>query len=79
MELVSCAIIAEEKRLAELPDAIKELEREKQSHARQALKLHRSTSDVPGSAVEDQQVIDTADQIHLRAKVSRHFWDSCNK
>ena len=67
MELVGQAITAEEKKLADLPATIQYLEREKQTHVREALKLHRSSSNVPGSATEDQQTIDMANQIRLRA------------
>ncbi|XP_072151288.1 uncharacterized protein [Setaria viridis] len=67
MEQVTKAISAEEKRLQELPSVIADLTRERQRLAHEALKLHRSASEVPGSADEDQRVLDSADQIRRRA------------
>jgi len=67
MEQVTKAISAEEKRLQDLPSVIADLKRERQHLAHEALKLHRSASEVPGSADEDQRVLDSADQIRRRA------------
>ncbi|MCQ8064038.1 hypothetical protein NP303_25080 [Salmonella enterica] len=67
MEQVTKAISAEENRLQELPSAIADLTRERQRFAHEALRLHRSASEVPGSAEEDQRVLDSADQIRRRA------------
>ena len=67
MEQVTKAISAEESKLQELPSVIADLTRERQRFAHEALRLHRSTSEVPGSAEEDQRVLDSADQIRRRA------------
>ena len=67
MEQVTKAISAEESRLQELPSAIADLTRERQRLAQEALRLHRTASEVPGSAEEDQRVLDSADQIRRRA------------
>ena len=67
MEQVTKAISAEEKRLQELPSVIADLKRERQHLAHEALKLHHNASEVPGSADEDQRVLDSADQIRRRA------------
>ena len=67
MEQVTKAIDAEEKRLQELPSVIADLKQERQHLAHEALKLHRSVSEVPGSADDDQRILDSADQIRRRA------------
>nr|TKW02840.1 hypothetical protein SEVIR_7G035658v2 [Setaria viridis] len=67
MEQVTREITAEEKRLQELPSVIADLKRERQHLAHEALKLHRHMSEVPGSAEDDQRVLDSADQIRRRA------------
>nr|TKW32194.1 hypothetical protein SEVIR_2G154350v2 [Setaria viridis] len=67
MEQVTKAISAKEKRLQELPFVIADLKRERRHLAHEALKLHRSASEVPGSADEDQRVLDSADQIRRQA------------
>ena len=67
MEQVTKAIDAEEKRLQELPSVIADLKWERQHLAHEALKLHRHMSEVPGSAEDDQRVLDSADQIRRRA------------
>nr|TKW33785.1 hypothetical protein SEVIR_2G262350v2 [Setaria viridis] len=67
MEQVTKEITAEEKRLQDLPSVIADLKRERQHLAHEALKLHRHMSEVPGSAGDDQRVLDSADQIRRRA------------
>nr|TKW21227.1 hypothetical protein SEVIR_4G174000v2 [Setaria viridis] len=67
MEQVTKAISAEEDKLQELPSAIADLTRERPRFAQEALRLHRNASEVPGSAEEDQRVLDSADQIRRRA------------
>ncbi|XP_072146303.1 uncharacterized protein [Setaria viridis] len=65
MELVVKAITAEEKKLEDLPTVIVDLKQERQSLAHEAIRLHRNTPKVPGSADDDQRVLDAADQVRL--------------
>ncbi|RLM78240.1 hypothetical protein C2845_PM12G13270 [Panicum miliaceum] len=67
MELVTKAIAAEEKRLQDLPSVIAELKQERHNLAREAIKIHRHMPEVPGSADDDQRIVDSADQIRQRA------------
>ena len=67
MEQVTKAISAEEKKLQDLPSVIAELKQERHNLAREAIKLHRHIPEVPGSADDDQRVLDSADQIRQRA------------
>ena len=60
--------------LSQIPSAITRLEEEKQKHARQAFQLHRSLWPIPGSSVDDNQVIENVDQIHLR--VIKVIWEA---
>jgi len=67
MEQVTKDIAAEEKRLQELPSVIAELKQERQNLAREAIRLHCHMPEIPGSADDDQRVLDSADQIRQRA------------
>jgi len=53
--------------LARIQPTIIRLEREKQEQARQAYQLHKSMQPIPGSASDDNKVIQKADKICLRA------------
>ena len=53
--------------LAQIQPTIVRLEREKQEQARQAYQLHKSMQPIPGSASDDNKVIQKADKICLRA------------
>ena len=53
--------------LSQIPPAIAKLEEDKQKHARQAYQLHKSLRPIPGSLVDNNQVIENIDQIRLRA------------
>nr|TKW28707.1 hypothetical protein SEVIR_3G346250v2 [Setaria viridis] len=66
MEQVTKEIAIEEKRLQDLPSVIAELKQERQSLAHEAIKLHRYTPEVPGSANDDQRTLDSADQVRQR-------------
>ncbi|RLM80693.1 hypothetical protein C2845_PM12G13360 [Panicum miliaceum] len=70
MEQITKEIAAEEKKLQELPSIISELKQERQHLARETIRLRRRVSEVPGSADDDQRVLDSADQIRRRAIVA---------
>ena len=53
--------------LSKIPPAIAKLEEDKQKHACQAYQLHKSLWLISGSSVDNNQVIENIDQIHLRA------------
>ena len=67
MEQVTKDIAAEEKRLQELPSVVAWLKQERQNLAREAIRLHRHMPEIPGSADDDQRVLDSADQIRQQA------------
>ncbi|RLN33801.1 hypothetical protein C2845_PM03G37150 [Panicum miliaceum] len=67
MEQVTKDIAAEEKRLQKLPSVIAGLKQERQNLAREGIRLHRHMPEIPGSADDDQRVLDSADQIRQRA------------
>ena len=52
--------------LSQIQSAIARLEGEKQEQARQAYQLHKSLQPIPGSADDDNRVIQEADEIRLR-------------
>ena len=64
---VNQAIDTADHDLSQIPSAITRLEEEKQKHARQAYQLHKSLRLIPGSSSDDNQVIESVDQIRLRA------------
>ncbi|RLN31065.1 uncharacterized protein C2845_PM05G19700 [Panicum miliaceum] len=66
MEQVTKDIAAEEKKLQELPSVIAGLKQERQNLACEAIRLRHHISEVPGSANDDQRVLDSADQIRQR-------------
>ena len=53
--------------LSQIPLAITRLEGERQKHARQAYQLHKSLQPIPGSSEDDNQAIESVDQLRLRA------------
>jgi len=61
------AITAEEKKLEDLLTVIADLKEERQSLTHEAIFLHCNVPEIPGSADDDQRVLDAADQVHLRA------------
>ncbi|RLN28215.1 hypothetical protein C2845_PM05G16890 [Panicum miliaceum] len=67
MEQITKDIAAEEKKLQELSSVITGLKQERQNLAREAIRLRRHMSEVPGSADDDQRVLDSAEQIKQRA------------
>nr|TKW15445.1 hypothetical protein SEVIR_5G237000v2 [Setaria viridis] len=67
MEQVVKEIAIEEQKLQDLPSVIADLKQERQHLAHEALRLHRHMPEVPGSAEDDQRVLDSADQIRRRA------------
>ena len=67
MEQITKDIAAEEKKLQELPSIISEQKQERQHLARETIRLRRHMSEVPGSADDDQRVLDSADQIKRQA------------
>jgi predicted nuclease with TOPRIM domain len=64
---VNQAIDTADHDLSQIPSAITRLEGEKQKHARQAYQLHKSLQQIPSSSESDNQVIQEANQIRLRA------------
>jgi chromosome segregation ATPase len=52
---------------SQLPDAIKDLQQERDTHARKALLMKKKLKPVEGSADEDTKEIEEAIQIRLRA------------
>ena len=64
---VNQAIDTADHDLSQIPSAITRLEGEKQKHARRAYQLHKSLQQIPGSSESDNQVIQEANQIRLRA------------
>lgn len=67
MERVTKEIAIEEKKLQDLPSVIADLKQERQHLAHKAIRLHRQMPEVPGSADDDQRVLDSADQVRQRA------------
>ena len=61
------AIAEEEEKLLNLPETIANLEAEKNTHAREAYRLHKRMKPIPGTADADAQEIADVDQIRLRA------------
>jgi len=51
----------------QLPETIKHLEQERNTHGRKALQLKKKLKPIEGSADEDVKEIEAADQIRLRA------------
>ena len=64
---VNQAIDTVDNDLSQIPSTITRLEGEKQEHACRAYQLHKSLQQIPGSSESDNQVIQEADQIRLRA------------
>ena len=64
---VNQAIYTADHDLSQIPPAITRLQEDKQKYARQAYQLHRSLRPISGSSVDNNQVIENIDQIHLRA------------
>ena len=67
MEQVTKAIAVKEKRLQDLPSVIAELKQERHNLVHEAIKIHRRMPEVPGSADDDQKILDSADQVRQRA------------
>ena len=63
---VNQAIYIADHDLSQIPPAIAKLEEDKQKHARQAYQRHKSLRPISGSSVDNNQVIENIDQIHLR-------------
>ena len=57
----------EEKKLADLPSVIKEMENRRTALAKEAVKLHKKLQPIPGPAEADEQTIEAADQVRRRA------------
>ena len=62
---VNQAIYTTDHDLSQIPPAIAKHEEDKQKH-RQAYQLHKSLRPIFGSSVDNNQVIENIDQIHLR-------------
>lgn len=60
MEQVMKAIAAEEKRLHDLPAIIANLKQQRQNLAYEAIRLHRSMPEIPGSADDHQRSLYSA-------------------
>ena len=63
---VNQAIDTADHDLTQIPPVIARLEEDKQKYARQAYQLHKSLWPIPGSSVDDNQVIENVDHIRLR-------------
>ena len=64
---VNQAINTADHDLSKIPPAIAKLEEDKQKYARQAYQLHKSLRPIPGSSVDNNQVIKNIDKIRLSA------------
>ena len=64
---VTQAIDTANHNLSQIPPAIIRLQEDKKKYARQAYQLHKSLRPISGSSVDNNQVIENIDQIHLRA------------
>ncbi|XP_072150518.1 uncharacterized protein [Setaria viridis] len=78
MEQVTKAISAEEKRLQELPSVIADLTRERQRFAHEALKLHRSASEVPNRRMKTNGSLTLSIRSSVgQSRLSIPFWVIC--